>query len=40
MAIGYFGDIIFTTSDKKVLSFRDLKVSASGSWGEHRRYGK
>lgn len=40
MAIGYFGDVTFTTSDKKILSFRDFKLSASGSWGEHKRHGK
>ncbi len=40
MAIGYFGDITFQTSDKKILSFRDFKLSASGSWGEHKRNGQ
>lgn len=39
MAVGYFGDIVFTTSDKKILSFSDFKLSASGSWGEHKRNG-
>lgn len=40
MAIGYLGEIMFRTSDKKVLSFRDFKLNASGSWGEHKRNGK
>ncbi|MCM1307585.1 MAG: phage tail protein [Butyrivibrio sp.] len=39
MAIGYFGDIVFTTSDKKILSFSGFKLSAGGSWGEHKRNG-
>jgi phage protein U len=40
MAIGYFGDVVFSTSDKRVLSFRDFKVTASGNWGEHKRIRK
>lgn len=40
MAVGYFGDITFRTSDKRILSFRDFKLSASGSWGEHKRNGQ
>lgn len=40
MAVGYFGDVIFTTSDKKILSFHDFKLTASGSWGEHKRNGR
>jgi len=40
MAIGYFGEIVFRTSDKKILSFHDFKLSASGNWGEHKRNGK
>ena len=40
MAIGYFGNIVFQTSDKRILSFRDFKQSASGSWGEHKRNGR
>lgn len=40
MTVGYFGDIIFQTSDKKILSFRDLKLNASSSWGEHKRNGR
>ncbi len=40
MAVGYFADVVFSTSDKKILSFRDFKLSASSSWGEHKRNGK
>lgn len=40
MAIGYLGDVIFQTSDKKILSFRDFKLNASSSWGEHKRNGR
>lgn len=38
--IGYFGVVIFEVSDKKVLSFHDFKLTASGSWSEHKRSGK
>ncbi len=40
MAVGYFGDVIFSVSDDKVLSFKDLKLTAAGSRGEHKRIGK
>lgn len=40
MEVGYLGDIIFRTSDKKILSFKDFKLSASSSWGEHKRNGR
>ena len=40
MAIGYVGEVIFNTSDSKILSFHDFKVNASGNWGEHKRNGK
>lgn len=39
MAVGYFGDVVFQTSDKRILSFRDFKLNASSSWGEHKRNG-
>jgi phage protein U len=39
MAVGYFGDVIFSTSDKRILSFRDFKMDASSNWGEHKRNG-
>ena len=38
--IGYFGVVIFSVSDQKILSFSDFKMNASGSWGEHKRNGK
>lgn len=40
MVVGYFGDVVFSISDKKILSFRDFKLSASSSWGEHKRNGR
>lgn len=40
MTVGYFGEIVFQTSDKKILSFRDLKLNVSSSWGEHKRNGR
>ena len=40
MAIGYFGNVVFKTSDKRILSFKDFKLTASGDWGEHKRIGK
>ncbi len=40
MVVGYFGNVIFTTSDKKILSFHDFKLTASSSWGEHKRNGR
>ena len=38
--IGYFGDVVFSTSSNKILSFRDLKLTAGSSWGEHKRIGQ
>lgn len=38
--IGYFGDIVFQTSDKKILTFTDFKRTASASYSEHDRIGK
>lgn len=40
MTVGYFGDVVFSISDKKILSFHDFKLSASGNWGEHKRNGQ
>lgn len=40
MIVGYFGDVVFATSDKRIFSFSDFKLSASGSWGEHKRNGR
>lgn len=40
MAIGYFGDVVFSTSSTKILSFRDFKMTASANWGEHKRIGQ
>lgn len=38
--IGYFGSIIFETSDKKILTFNGLKRTASASYSDHKRYKK
>ena len=34
--IGYFGDIIFETSDKKICNFNDFKQAASANYSEPR----
>lgn len=38
--IGYFGDIIFETSSKKIQTFVGLKRTASARYADHNRYGK
>lgn len=38
--IGYFGDIIFRTSNKKICNFNDFKQNASASYTDHSRYRK
>ena len=38
--IGYFGDIIFETSDKKILTFKDFKRTIGANYSEHERIGK
>ena len=38
--IGYLGDIIFETSDKKICNFKGLKRSISANYSEHKRYKK
>lgn len=38
--IGYFGDIVFETNDKKILNFRGLKRKISASYSDHGRIGK
>lgn len=38
--IGYFGDIIFETSDEKICNFNDFKQAASANYSEHSRYRK
>lgn len=38
--IGYFGDIVFETSDKKILTFTDFKRTVSANFSEHARIGK
>ena len=34
--IGYLGDIIFETSDKKICNFKGLKRSISANYSEHK----
>lgn len=38
--IGFFGDIIFETSDKRILTFQDLKRDTSSRWSNHDVIGK
>lgn len=38
--IGYFGDIIFETSENKIRTFNNLKQSASSAYSDHKRYKK
>jgi len=38
--IGYFGDIIFETSDKRICNFNNMKQAASASYSDHKRYRK
>ena len=38
--IGYFGDVIFETSSKKICTFSNMKRSISASYSEHKRYKK
>ena len=33
--IGYLGDIIFETSDKRILTFSGFKYQAAGRWEKH-----
>lgn len=36
--IGYLGDIIFETSDKKISTFNNLKQTTSAIYSDHKRY--
>lgn len=36
--IGYFGDIIFQTSDRRICNFNDFHQTASASYADHNRY--
>jgi phage protein U len=36
--IGCFGDIIFETTDKRIMNFKDFTRSVSGKWVEHSMY--
>lgn len=37
--IGYFGDIIFETSDSKILNFSGFKRDVKGRWSKHEVIG-
>ncbi len=38
--IGYFGDIIFETSDSKILNFNSFKLNASARFSTHETIGQ
>lgn len=38
--VGKYGDIVFETSDKKVLAFNSFNQSVSGRWSSHTVIGK
>lgn len=38
--IGYFGDIVFETSDKKILTFSEFKHDSAGRWEKHAVVGE
>ncbi|OPJ63679.1 phage tail protein [Clostridium chromiireducens] len=38
--IGYFGDVVFETSDKRILTFTDFKYQSAGRWEKHNVIGK
>lgn len=33
--IGYFGDVIFETSDQRILTFSNFKYDSAGRWEKH-----
>lgn len=37
--IGFFGDIIFETSDKRIMTFSELNRNAAGRWATHETIG-
>lgn len=38
--VGKYGDIIFETSDKRILAFNDFTQSVTGRWSSHSVIGK
>lgn len=38
--LGYFGDVVFETSDKRVLTFTGFKHDSAGRWEKHSVIGK
>ncbi len=38
--IGYFGDVIFETSDKRICNFRNMNRKISAAYSDHPRYKK
>lgn len=37
--VGYFGDIVFETSDQRILTFSDFKRDVKGRWEKHATIG-
>ena len=38
--IGYFGDVVFEVSSKKICTFHDMTRTISARYSEHKRYKK
>lgn len=38
--IGYYGDILFETSDSRILTFSDLQRNTASRWAKHEVIGK
>lgn len=38
--IGYYGDIVFETSDSRILNFSDFQRSVASRWAKHESIGK
>ena len=38
--IGKYGDVIFETSDKRILAFNNLSQNVTGRWSSHTVIGK
>lgn len=36
--MGAFGDIVFSSSDKKILTFYDFARNSGGRWSDHNRH--
>ena len=38
--IGGFGEVVFSTSDQRILNFDNMKQSVSGQWSKHKLIGR